>query len=184
MAGVFDVKNMEERLGKHIPEGETLLAGIHCVNKELQVLRYYQNSAPYDDKVVRIEDAETNVLQVKKSKYSAHDLYIGITQNHFVFTTCEDRKYAYEFDYVTDDVAYELSDINEYVYLRDIGHCFKLSDIETCEFKKGLFGSIKCKLVFKDKSTFQLLLPNRAGAGNPMPNHLQYREQIMDCLKK
>ena len=33
MAGVFDVKNMEERLGKHIPEGETLLAGIHCVNK-------------------------------------------------------------------------------------------------------------------------------------------------------
>lgn len=81
MAGVFDVKNMEERLGKHIPEGETLLAGVHCVNKELQVLRYYQNSAPY---------------------------------------------------------------INKYVYLRDIGHCFKLSDIETCEFKKGLFEEIVC----------------------------------------
>ena len=52
MAGVFDVKNMEERLGKHIPEGETLLAGLHCVNKELHVVRYYQNSAPYINEYV------------------------------------------------------------------------------------------------------------------------------------
>ncbi len=103
---------------------------------------------------------------------------------HFVFTTCLDCKYLYEFDYVKDDAVYELSDIDEYVYLGDIGHCFKLTDIEKCEFKKGMLGSVKCYLEFKDKSTFKLLLPKKAGMGNGMPNHTQYREQIIDCLKK
>lgn len=184
MSGIFDEKNMKVRLEKHIPEGETLLAGIHCVNKELHVFRYYQNSVRREDKVYQIDDAEPKVLQVAKSKYSTEALYIGITQNHFVFATCLDSKFLYEFDYVKDDTAYELSDIDEYVYLRDIGHCFKLTDIEKCEFKKGMLGSVKCNLEFKDKSTFKLLLPKKAGMGNGMPNHTQYREQIIDCLKK
>ncbi len=119
MTGIFDEKNMKERLEKHIPEGETLLAGIHCVNKEPHIFRYYQNSVPHEDKVYQLDDAEPKVLQVVKSKYSTDDLYIGITQNHFVFATCLDCKYLYEFDYVKDDAAYELT------------------DIEKCEFKKG-----------------------------------------------
>ena len=184
MAGIFDEKNMKERLGLYIPEGEALLAGIHCVNKELHILRYYQNSIPHEDKVYHLDDVEPKVLQVAKSKYSTDDLYIGITRNYFVFVTCLERKYLYEFDYVENDVAYELSDIDEYVYLRDIGHCFKLTDIKNCEFKKGMFGSLKCNLEFKDKSTFKLLLPIRAGLGNGMPNHTQYREQIIERLKK
>ena len=184
MAGIFDEKTMQERLGKHIPEGETLVAGIHCVNNELHVFRYYQNSVPHEDKIYKLDDVEPKVLQVAKSKYSTDDLYIGITQNHFVFATCLERKYLYEFDFVPDDAAYELTDIDEYVYMRDVGHCFKLSDIAKCEFKKGIFGSMKCDLEFKDKSTFKLLLPKKAGMGNGMPNHAQYREQIMNCLKK
>ena len=43
MTGIFDEKNMKERLGKHVPEGETLMAGIHCVNKELRVFRIIWN---------------------------------------------------------------------------------------------------------------------------------------------
>lgn len=184
MAEIFSESNMKERLGKYIPDGETLLAGIHCVNKELHVFRYYQNSVPHEDRVYKLDDVEPKVLQVAKSKYSTDDLYIGITQNHFVFATCLERKYLYEFEFVKDDEPHELEDIDEYVYLRDIGHCFKLEDIAKCEMKKGLFGAVKCNLEFKDKSTFKLLLPKMAGMGNGMPNHAQYKEQIMACLTK
>lgn len=184
MAGIFDEENMKVRLGQYIPKGETLLAGIHCVNKELHVFRYYQNGVAHEDKVYQIDDVEPKVLKVAKSKFSTDDLYIGITQNHFVFVTCLEAKYMYEFDYVRDEISYELSDIDEYVNLRDIGHCFKLTDIEKCEFKKGMLGSVKCNLEFKDKSVFKLLLPKKAGMGKGMPNHTQYKEQIIACLKK
>ena len=60
----------------------------------------------------------------------------------------------------------ELENKEEFVYLRDIGHCFRLSDIAKCEFKNQLFRAVKCELEFKDKSTFKLLLPKKAGLGN------------------
>lgn len=182
MSEIFDEKNMKERLETCIPEGEALLAGIHCVNKELHVFRYYQNCVPHEDKLYKLEDVEPRILQVAKSKYSVDDLYIGITQNYFVFKTCLERKYLYEFDYVKEDVTQELESIEEAVCLRDIGHCFRLSDIVKCEFKKQLFGAILCELEFKDKSTFKLLLPKKAGLGKGMPNHAEYKEKIIDCL--
>lgn len=182
MSEIFDANRMKDRLGKYIPEGETLVAGIHCVNKELHIFRYYQNSVPHEDRVFKLEDVEPKILQVSKSKYSTDDLYIGITQNYFVFTTCLDRKFYYEFDYVKE--APELEHIGEFVYFRDIGHCFRLSDIVKCEFKNGIFGAVKCNLEFKDKSTFKLLLPKKAGLGSGMPDHAQYREKIIACLTR
>lgn len=184
MSGIFDENNMKDRLGNYIPEGETLLAGIHCVNKELHIFRYYQNSVPHEDRVFKLEDVEPKILQVSKSKYSTDDLYIGITQNYFIVTTCTDCKFFYEFDYVKEDVPLELENIEKFVYLKDIGHCFRLSDIVKCEFKNHLLGAVKCNLEFRDKSTFKLILPKKAGLGNGMPDHAECREKIIACLTR
>ncbi len=184
MSEIFDEKNMRERLGVYLPVGETLLAGVHCVNKESHMFRYYPNSVPHEDKIVKLEDVEPKILKVSKSKYSIEDFYIGITQNYFIFTTCMDSKFAYRFDYVQEDATQELENVEEFIYLRDIGHCFRLSDIVKCEFKNQLFGAVKCELEFRDKSTFKLLLPKRAGLGKGMPNHAEYREMIIACLTR
>lgn len=196
MSEIFDESNMQNRLGEYVPEGETLAAGIHVVNKELHIFRYYQNCVPKDDKVYwyYLDDVEPKVLQATKSKFATDDLYIGITQNYFIVATCTpNTKFLYKFDFVDINEPHELESTENFVNrdgiapsidLRDIGHIFKLSDITKCEFKKGMFGSVKCDLEFRDKSTFKLLFPKKAGLGNGMPHHEEFREKIIATLTR
>lgn len=184
MSEILDENNMRERLGRYISEGEDLIAGIHCITKELHIFRYYKNCVPQEDDIKYAGDKFPSILQVAKSKYATDDLYIGITQNYFIVTTCMDStKFLYEFDYVKEDSPVELEEIEDTVLLRDIGHCFKRSDIVKCEFKNNIFGA-KCNLKFRDNSMFKLLLPKRAGLGKGMPHHAEYRERIIDGLAK
>ncbi|MGN0641429.1 MAG: hypothetical protein ACI4JT_10830 [Oscillospiraceae bacterium] len=194
MSEIFDESNMQNRLGEYVPEGETLAAGIHVVNKELHIFRYYQNCVPEGDKLYWLDDVEPKVLQATKSKFATDDLYIGITQNYFIVATCTpNTKFLYKFDFVDNSEPHELESTENFVNrdgiapridLRDIGHIFKLSDITKCEFKKGMFGSVKCDLEFKDKSTFKLMFPKKAGLGNGMPHHEEFKEKIIAALTR
>lgn len=47
MSEIFDETNMRRILGKHIPEGETLLAGIHGISQEVQIKRHFWKVHPY-----------------------------------------------------------------------------------------------------------------------------------------
>ena len=64
MAGIFDEANMNRVLGDCLPEGETLLAGIHGIT-----------------------------LQVNQKKTSYFDVYIGITGRYLLVAECEERQY-------------------------------------------------------------------------------------------
>lgn len=57
---------MQNRLGQYVPERETLAAGIHVVNKELHIFRYYQNCVPEGDKLYWLDDVEPKVLQANR----------------------------------------------------------------------------------------------------------------------
>lgn len=64
MAEIFDEANMRRVLGACVPEGETLLAGVHGIT-----------------------------LQVNKKKTSYFDVYVGITEHYLLAAECEERKY-------------------------------------------------------------------------------------------
>lgn len=184
MSFIFDAELMKERLEKYIPDGETLTAGIHCITKELHIYNYYLNAIVADNMLVGAADTEERVLRVKKSKYSTEDIYIGITQNYFVFDTCTECKFLYEFDYLKNNVQADVDKIDNTLPLKNIGHCFRLDDIVKCELKKGMFGSIKCMVEFNNGSTFNMLLPKLAGLGKGMPNHARFKDEIISRLTK
>ena len=68
--------------------------------------------------------------------------------------------------------------------LSDLGRCFLLDDIQTCETKKGSVGSIRCDITMKNGSYFKLLFPSTGGLGGGMPNHSAYREALLARLVK
>lgn len=49
MSFIFDEERMKECLGKYVPDGETLTAGIHCITKELHIYNYYFDAAVTDN---------------------------------------------------------------------------------------------------------------------------------------
>lgn len=113
-------------------------------------------------------------LQVNKKKTSWFDVYIGVTDHHLLVAECEERKYL--------TAAYPmLPDLRKTV-AEDIGVCFPLADIQSCEIKNSIMGAVNCSIAFKDGGFLKLQLPKRGGLGKAMPHHAEYREKIISRL--
>lgn len=180
--GIFSEKTMHNTLGNYIPDGETLLAGIHAVGKESSVTCVFKNCILTEDAL--LADENGNTVSVSKSKYSTYDLYVGITQHSLVVGDCETYRYYYEFDKKPITDTTDIQPVTEDIQLRDIGKCFQLTDIESFEMKNGFAGSINCMIKLKNGGYFKLLLPKMGGLGGGMPRHEEYRDAIIKCLNK
>ncbi len=73
MSEIFDEGHMMQVLGRCVPHGESISAGIHGVT-----------------------------LQVNKKKTSRFDVYIGITAHDLIVVECEERQYLNEFYHIPD----------------------------------------------------------------------------------
>lgn len=94
MAGIFEENNMLEVLGRCLPQGETLLAGIHGIT-----------------------------LQINQKKTSRFDVYIGITGDYLVVAECEERRYLNEFYHIPDLRKTVAEDIGTCFPLSEIKKC-------------------------------------------------------------
>ncbi len=94
MADIFDEKNMIQILENCIPEGETLLAGVHGIT-----------------------------LQVNKKKTSKFDVYIGITAQYLLVAECEEREYLNKFYRIADIRKTVAEDVGTCFPLTDIESC-------------------------------------------------------------
>ena len=177
---IFDETNMRQTLEQYIPDGETLFAGIHAVSKETKITGVFGKCVRTESKL--IPDENGGIVALNKKKYSAYDIYIGITQYSLVIAECERNSYYYQFD---DEPHVKESDIQEVtsdIFLVDIGTCFPLTDIQNCNIKKGWMGSVKCFITMKNGSYFKLMFPKIGGLGGGMPHHTEYREAIIARL--
>lgn len=177
---IFDEANMRLILEKYIPNGETLLAGIHAISKETSVTGVY-------GKCVRTAngfrpDENGSTVSLLKKKYSAYDIYLGITQYSLIVTQCEKNSYYYQFDDVPNISEAEIQEVTADILFDDIGTCFLLSDIQSCEIKNGWMGSVNCFIKMKNGSYFKLMLPKLGGLGEGMPHHTEYRQAIIARL--
>ncbi len=177
MAGIFDESLMRQTLGRYIPQGETLEAGIHAVSRETSIVAVFDKCVYAGDRLRRAENG--GALMLRKKKYAPYDVYLGVTQSCLLIAQCEENKYLYDFDAVSDPEAQPLA---ADLPLADVGTCFPLADVQSCEIKKGIMGSVKCTVTMKNGSRFKLLLPKRGGLGGGMPNHDKYRAAILGRL--
>ncbi len=182
MSEIFSEVNMTQTLNRYIPNGETLLAGIHAVSKYTDITAVFGKCALSKDKLV--PDADGGTVVLRKKKHSPYDIYIGITQSFLIIADCEKNFYNYKSDDKPNVNEANISPVTEDIPLSDIGTCFPLSDIQSCQIKKGLVGSVNCALTMKGGSSFKLILPKLGGLGNAMPNHAKYREAVINCLSK
>ncbi len=181
MSDMFDEANMRQALGCYVPDGETLLAGIHAVSKETNIRAVFGKCIRTESSL--LPDEKGGVVAVNRKKYGVYDLYIGVTQSSLVLAECDQNSYLYQFEDNPADIdEASVRPLTKGLFFHDIGTCFPLADIRDRAFKKGVMGSIKCRLTMKDGSFFKLLLPKRGGIGGGMPHHAEYRDRILARL--
>lgn len=179
-ADIFDEANMRRILEKYIPNGETLLAGIHAVSKETSVTGVYGKCVRTANRFIPDENGGT--ISLNKKKYSAYDIYLGITQYSLVVAECQKNSYYYQFDDGPNVSEADIQEVTADILFDDIGTCFLLADIQSCEIKNGMMGSVNCFIQMKNGSYFKLMLPKLGGLGGDMPHHTEYRQTIIARL--
>jgi len=182
MSDIFDEATMHRVLGKYIPNGETLLAGIHAIAKETKVTGVFANGVCGEDRL--IPEASGGLLALSKEKYSTYDVYLGLTSSSLVIAECERNRYYYQFEDEPDVEEEDIREVTAAIPLADIGTCFPLADIQSCALQKGWMGSVRCFLTMKNGSYFKLLFPKRGGLGGGMPHHTEYREAMIARLRE
>lgn len=177
--GILSETNMRQALEKYIPEGETLLAGIHAVSNQTVIKVIFGNCARTENGLVPYENRG---VIVNKEKHAVYDVYLGITQYSLIITECERNRYYYEFEDIPGMRGENIQEVTSELLFSDIGKCFPLADIKSCEIKNGWMGSVKCFITMKNGSYFKLMFPKFGGVGGGMPHHTQYREAIIARL--
>lgn len=180
MSDIFDEGNMMRALENYLPDGETLIAGVHGVGIETEIKQVFGKCVLVGEQIIPNENG--TALAVRKCKYSRYDVYIGITQRYLILSECEVYKHLYEFDDAPDLAGIAVEEIDTSISIQDIGTCFPLADIEKCVIKRAWMGAVKCSITMKNGSFLKLMLPKRGGLGKGMPHHEQYREVIITRL--
>lgn len=180
MSEIFSEVNMRRILEEYIPDGETLLAGIHAISKEAMATGAFGKCVCMEDRLV--PDENGGIIVLTKKKYATCDIYVGITQFSLIIAECERNQHLYEFDDKPDVREADIQEVTSEIFLADIGTCYPLADIQSCRIKKGWMGSVNCFLTMKNGSYFKLVLPKLGGVGGGMPHHAEYREAIIARL--
>lgn len=177
--GVFDVDNMNEKLNKYLPKGETFIASVWAVSK-LRIVKAAYDSCIISDWFI-VPHPEAKTVYLSKEKHCTCDIYFGITENCFVIVDSLPQKHAYFFG---DRNFAEPEKLTEPIDSSDVGKVFRFDDIESVQIKKGMFGATNVKITMENQSTFKLMFPKKAGmTGKAMPNHVEWREKILARLE-
>lgn len=176
--GILDENVMRQMLGKYLPEGETLMAGVYGLGTQEEIKQVF-GKCIYDGERL-IPDENGTALQVSKSKFAKFGVYIGITEHYLLLAECEKYKHLYEFNDVPNPDESAVQDLDTCISLEEIGTCFPLSEIQGCEIKNAWMGAVSCSITMKNGSLIKLTLQKSGGPA--MPHHAEYREKIMACL--
>ena len=182
MSDFFNENTMNEKLSKYIPEGESIIAAVKALGNSMEVRQCFSYVTVLDeDTFCRSEEQPDCLYDVQRSKYTTHDIYLGITENYIIFNECEDYKHAFMFNEAKPG-EFEPLEVTGIVKISEFGHAQAYKDVIDVKIKKGMFGLLKCTVKFRNGLYFQFSIPKKAGFGNGMPHHAEYREKIIEKL--
>ncbi len=184
MSDFFNENLMNEKLNEYLPAGETFIAKVKAIGNSMEVRQLFSYVTSVDGEVLTRSEADPDfIYDIQRCKYATHDIYIGITENYLVFNECELYKHAFFADQAKTK-EFEPMEVTEDINIRDFGHAQLLKNITEVKVKKGLMGDYKCTIKLNNGSCFKFSIPKKAGIGNSMPNHSEYREKIVERLTK
>jgi len=176
----FDEGVMAQRLAPYIPQGESLLAGIHAVSQKSCYLAAFSGCICREETLLPVEHGET--ISLRKEKVGVCDVFLGMTANALLLVPCQNERFAYNMKAKLPQDPAKILPLQEAVALADLGCRIPWTDIAHCQLKKGLMGAMKCQLELKNGSSCQLLLPKRGGLAKGMPHYDQYRQALLARL--
>ena len=180
MSDIFDENRMMQTLGRYVPAGERVTAGVHGIGINSEVRQIFGKCVLDDDWIC--PDEKGGILEVTKEKYSKCDVYIGITEHYLIVRECEEYGHHYEFNRSPDLRGCVVEEVAGRMFIGDVGNCFSFADIRECQVKKGWMGSVICSVTMNNGSFLKLMLPKRGGMGGGMPRHKEYRDAIIARL--
>lgn len=179
--GNYDEKKMLQSLGKYIPAGETLAAGIHGIGIESRIREIFGKCINNNFERL-IPDKNGPAVQVCKKKVAKYEVFVGITQHYLILSECEKYKHYYEVGEVSGSVG-DVRPIDKEILFEDIGTCFLLDEIKSCEMKNTARGT-QCLITMKNDSFIKIMLPEKCGLeGAGMPHYEEYRRIILARLE-
>lgn len=178
----FDEGRMRRTLEKHLPAGETLLAGVHGIGMEVKIIETLPNCVYVEGVGLFPTPESKNILHITKEKHCKFDLYLGITEHYLLLAECEPNKWYYEFRNLKALTEFPSVEDAPLPSLEDIGTHFPFSFLQSCTVKKAWMGAVVCSVQTETGSSLKLMLPKRGGLGNGMPHHAEYRQAILDRL--
>ncbi len=184
MPGFLVEKVMLEKLGKYVPEGETIAAAIECTALQTRICCYYDKCEidEENDMLVPSWDSLIGAIEIRKSKRAEYSAYIGITKNTLILCEMMNEMHYYEVNEAPASKAAFVQHLEKPTKHSDLGKCFPLAEIENCELKTSFTGAVKCVINMKNGSLLKLKLPKRSSAKRDMPHHEEYRENILSKL--
>lgn len=176
-----DETEMQKRLSKYVPEGETLEAGIYAKATESFINATYRKCDFRGMKLVRDESKE--FFSMEKRKYAEYTVYVGITQSSLLVIECDTNKHYYEYHDKLDCPLDSVPELMEDIAECDLGTRFNKNEIAKFKVKNGKQGSKNIVVTMKNGSYFKITIPDNAGPTANMPKHIEYSKKIIDTLK-
>ena len=180
----YGERQMRQMLEKYVPEGETLLAGVHGYGEKVEMYRTVYGSCSWGDDDVCPQKRD-GAYHAKVAKYAGYEVYIAMTEQHYIFSACEfGEKYYYEVDDIPLPEGVTPEERESHVDLREtgIGYVFGQEDIESCGISRNKKVT-DCEIKLKDGTYFHLQFLNRDIAPEASPHYLEYRDAVLECLK-
>lgn len=176
-----DEAEMRKKFEKHIPESESLVAGVYAKATESLTNLKYRKCGIKGNSLVKDENHE--FIFMERRKYTEYLIYIGITQTKLLIVECDRYKHYYAIHETLDCPLDSVPVLEEEIDLNDVGVKYDIREIAKFEVKNGKQGSKNAVLTMKDGSYYKITIPDNAGPNAKMPKHDENSKKLLDTLK-
>lgn len=179
----FNEEEMRRVLEKYVPAGEKLIAGVHGYGAEVKIMFEILGNCSFDGEVYPAERGMA--ISGYKAKYAGYDVYLGITEHHFIFSECvSGNKYYYQFDKVPASREADAGEFAGSTQLEDIGKwlAFTDGDVQSCVIKSAK-RNMKITITLKNGSYFIIEMPKDDKPVKHSPHYVEYRNAVLERLE-
>lgn len=181
----FNEEEMRRVLEKYVPVGEKLIAGVHGYAAEVKIMFEILGNCSFDNELYPAEHGMA--ISGSKAKYAGYDVYLGITEQYFIFSECvPGQSYYYQFEQVPASREATAGEFASSTCLEDVGKglTFTADDIQSCVIKSTKRSmKMSCNITLKNGSYFIIELPKDDKPAKYSPHYVEYRDAVLARLE-
>lgn len=181
----YGEKQMRQMLEQYVPEGESLIAGVHGYGMKTIIHQVIYGAYTVDGMTFPAKDGAAYL--VTKEKHAGYEVYLAMTERHYIFSACErGLKYYSGMEEIELPQGVTPQQRQSLVNIQDIGigYIFSQEDIESCVTNADSGGKYTdCAIKLKGGVYFEIRFLKKNVAPESAPHYLEYRDMILKCLR-